>query len=151
MLNLDEVVYSMRQGLVIEVKDSFDDTEPIDSLRLKQKNYLTIQHDDCSFAKYEFLKKESVIPKVGERVGAGEVIANVSAYEYDKGYRLKNTLYFIEYDRSSAKVGFSYFQPNFLIKGERQKIESGRLYQFDHSVELIIQELSKKQKKRFRN
>lgn len=147
MLRKEELIYTTRRGLVVDVKEDFDDTEPVDSLQKNQKNHIIIQHDDCSYARYESLKEYNVIPNVGDKVDAGQLIANLGDVEYDKGYSLNFFLYFIDYD----KAGYHYLRPDFLIEGQRQHAESGGLYKSDHSIELILREMSKREKKKFRN
>lgn len=151
MLKENEVVYSSRRGLVVEIQEKYNDMELIDSVRQKKNNYITIQHDDCSFSRYEFLEKDSVIPSVGDRVDAGQVIGNVGGNSYEDGYRLKFLSYYVDYDQINDKVAYHYFKPQFMIDGEIKAASSGGLYTSDHSIELIIQEMSKREKKKFRN
>ena len=151
MMKENEVVYSSRRGLVVEVQESYDDMELIDSVRQKKRNYITIQHDDCSFSRYEYLQKDGVIPTVGDRVDAGQLIASVGGKPYEKGYRLKYLFYYVDYDHINDKVAYHYFKPKFRVDGEVKEISSGGLYTSDHSIDLIIQEMSKREKNRLRN
>ncbi len=151
MLQNNEMVYASRRGLVVDIKEHFNDLESVDSIRYKQKNYIIIQHDDCSYAKYEYLKESSVLPTVGDGINAGDPIARVGGKPTDKGYRLRYFLYYIEYDKINDKASYNYLKPNFLINNERKKLVSGGLYKSVHSIGLITQEMSKREKKKFSN
>ncbi|MCL2876650.1 MAG: M23 family metallopeptidase [Betaproteobacteria bacterium] len=67
-------VHAAREGMVIDVKDSFTEGRPDPSLG-KKANFVGIMHDDRSIAYYLHLAPHRVLVKVGQWVYAGDLIA----------------------------------------------------------------------------
>ncbi|MBU1075808.1 MAG: M23 family metallopeptidase [Spirochaetes bacterium] len=66
-------VCAAREGLVVGVKEDSNIGGP-GMYYHKYGNYITIYHDDGTFAKYVHLKQNGAIVKKGEKVKAGDVI-----------------------------------------------------------------------------
>jgi len=75
-------------------------------------------------------------------VEAGDPIAVAS------GEQLRFSYYYTTFDQNLAKPIFRSTKPNFLIENNTDNIVEGGIYESLHSEELIMQEISKRQKKK---
>jgi murein DD-endopeptidase MepM/ murein hydrolase activator NlpD len=66
-------VFASRAGTVVETRSDSDKGGPDKSFS-DDTNYILIQHDDYTVARYLHLKKDGVSVKEGQRVNAGETI-----------------------------------------------------------------------------
>lgn len=84
-MSFGEAVLAMAPGSVVSVRDSVTDSKYTATQGTSDPsrgagdlgNYITIQHDDGTYATYFHLKKDSIPFEVGNRVEAGQRIANV--------------------------------------------------------------------------
>jgi murein DD-endopeptidase MepM/ murein hydrolase activator NlpD len=83
------LVTAAREGIVINIKDSFTTGSPNPSLSDKG-NLVAIMHIDRSIAHYLHLAPRSVIVKLGQKVRAGDAIA----YSGNTGYSYGPHLHF---------------------------------------------------------
>ncbi|MFY0697932.1 MAG: M23 family metallopeptidase [Balneola sp.] len=84
-------VYSSRAGMVVDFKDEYSEGGSDKSL-LDKANYVTILHDDGTFARYSHLQKNGVSVKIGQKVKAGERIGYSGATGYVTGPHLHFTV-----------------------------------------------------------
>ena len=81
------LVTAARDGVVIDVKDSFTTGGPNPSFS-NRANYVTIMHDDRSVASYAHLAPRRVLVKPGQQVSAGTPIAFSGNTGYTHGPHL---------------------------------------------------------------
>jgi len=68
-----EVICAAREGLVVDSR-SDSDKGGLKEENLGDGNYVKIQHDNGSIAKYWHLQKNGVLVKIGDRVQKGQAI-----------------------------------------------------------------------------
>ena len=85
-------VYAAREGVVVALKE--DSNKHGNTLSFaKHANYITIKHDDGSYAKYTHLKKNSVFLGLGHRVNRGDLIALSGNTGFTNGEHLHFLVY----------------------------------------------------------
>ena len=91
--NMDEgtEIYSSRAGIVVEIEERYTNGGKQESFKDKS-NYVTILHDDGTFAQYAHLRKNGVTVDLGRKVKAGERIGYSGATGYVTGPHLHFTV-----------------------------------------------------------
>ncbi|OAN64615.1 hypothetical protein A8B79_00265 [Balneola sp. EhC07] len=84
-------VYSSRAGIVVETEESYSKGGSGKSF-LDKANYVTILHDDGTFAQYSHLRKNGVSVRIGQKIKAGERIGYSGATGYVTGPHLHFTV-----------------------------------------------------------
>jgi murein DD-endopeptidase MepM/ murein hydrolase activator NlpD len=84
-------VYSSRAGIVVETEERYSKGGS-DKSFLDKANYVTILHDDGTFAQYSHLRKNGVSVRVGQKIKAGERIGYSGATGYVTGPHLHFTV-----------------------------------------------------------
>lgn len=114
-------IVAARAGLVIEKNE--DSNKGCAKVKcLDMANYITILHDDGSFAQYYHLKKNGVEVALSDRVEQGELIG----YSGDTGYASGPHLHF---EVNIATLGGIQTVPTqFFVNGKKQLLELGNMY-----------------------
>lgn len=154
-MNLGDTVYAARRGIVSHVRDTAH-------LKLSgysytsEENYLEIYHDDCSFGTYQVLDKIFLNP--GEKVEAGDPIGLVGGKNYTMGPHVRFLVSYNYQDMvSNKKEGekgkkfYNAYVPLYFHTKESGKIrlEYGIKYTSEHPDSLIIQEMNKREIKKW--
>ena len=84
-------VYSSRAGIVVETEERYSKGGS-DKSFLDKANYVTILHDDGTFAQYSHLGKNGVSVRIGQKIKAGERIGYSGATGYVTGPHLHFTV-----------------------------------------------------------
>lgn len=66
-------VHAARSGVVVDLKED-SSIGGADPSLIKEANYVTLCHDDGTFAIYSHLRKGGVRPRIGQKIRAGQVI-----------------------------------------------------------------------------
>jgi hypothetical protein len=151
-----DTIYASRGGTVTEAKDD---------AYLKQSgyelastdNYIEVYHDDCSFARYQVFRDKSIFVKPGDHVVAGEPIGIVGGEKYVSGPHLRFCVYytidkdpFTDYEKTGRSSRFAYVPVQFWTKDTgKQKLVNNSKYVSEHPTELITQEMSKRELKKW--
>lgn len=85
-------VTAIRSGVVVNIVDHNDRACPRAECA-QFNNYVTIYHDDGTFASYAHLMKNGVLVKVGDRVDQGQVIAKSGNTGWSSGPHLHLAVY----------------------------------------------------------
>ncbi|MDR1424206.1 MAG: M23 family metallopeptidase [Azoarcus sp.] len=80
-------VLAAREGTVIEVRDGFTVGRP-DPAFAEKVNFISILHDDGTFAQYAHLAVQGIWVRPGERIEAGQVIGRSGKTGYTGGPHL---------------------------------------------------------------
>lgn len=117
-------VYASRSGVVLEVKTDSNEGGPDPSFKAKG-NYITIFHDDGSFADYYHLQLKGAVVKPGEDVSAGQLIG----YSGDTGWADGPHLHFQVYKATrmgivTLPVTFQQADDNVISLEEKEAYQS---------------------------
>ena len=87
--DLDEgtAVYAARDGVVVELRED-SDTGGEGEQFIDKANFVTIMHEDGTFADYSHLRKNGVQVRIGQKVRAGKLIAYSGSTGYVSGPHL---------------------------------------------------------------
>ncbi|UOB19477.1 M23 family metallopeptidase [Abyssalbus ytuae] len=114
-------VYAIREGLVVDVKEDSNVGCPSDEC-LKMANYITVLHDDHSFAEYAHLKKNGALVKAGDKIKRGDLIGYSGKTGWATGAHLHVEVY--TRNRGDRKTSVSTYykaggKKTILKKGDR--------------------------------
>lgn len=138
-----DTVYAVRAGSVC--KNQNQGLRNPDEL-LEENNAILMYHADRTFARYGKLTKLFV--REGEQVSVGQalgLVANKGLASISFFYLDKNKFA----DGNKAGLPHTYFHPLFHTSEGNVKLEENKSYLSDLSEELITQEMSKREKKRY--
>lgn len=90
-------VYAARDGIVVKIKENSNKGGAGKQFS-SFGNYITLEHDDATFATYYHLKQNGVMPYVGQKIKRGDLIA----YSGNTGYSSGPHLHLSVFKASSA-------------------------------------------------
>jgi murein DD-endopeptidase MepM/ murein hydrolase activator NlpD len=115
-------VYSSRAGIVVETEERYSKGGS-DKSFLEKANYVTILHDDGTFAQYSHLRKNGVSVRIGQKIKAGERIGYSGATGYVTGPHLHFTVL-----KAKKGGGFISVPVKFATKDGIQELKEGEVY-----------------------
>jgi len=152
--NPGDTIYSARRGIVIELKDT-SITQLANNENSSQEKFIEIAHEDCSFGKYEILKK--VLVKVGQTVEAGEPIGIAGGENYSVGSHLRFFVYYSNFVRTKNNkiqdliAKWSFVPLKFYTKENKNSmLVFGQKYTSEQPDSLITFEMSKRELKKWK-
>jgi len=141
-------IHAMRRGIVVKVVNKYPNLN-FDQYQYSSKtNKIIIEHEDGSYAHYKGFDKDFIKVKPGQQVYPGQYLGKIGLYS-----ELKNEYYFYFLVRYRIKVdgelGTAFVQPTFSINNEELFLEHKMSYVNLYAKELIFQEFSKREKKKY--
>lgn len=119
-------ITAARSGVVVQMKENSNFGGP-SKRYLDDANYITIYHQDGTFAEYAHLKYNGAQIRVGEQVEAGEIIG----YSGNTGWSRGPHLHFEVY--KPIRMGYQALKTDFLnYQGQRIEAEAGHYYYANH-------------------
>lgn len=115
-------VYAARAGVVVETEDRYSEGGNDRSL-VEKANFVSILHDDGTFAQYSHLKQSGVLVKKGQKVKAGERIALSGATGFATGPHLHFNVV-----KAKKGGGFETVPVKFATKDGIQELKEGEVY-----------------------
>ncbi len=155
-VNAGDTIYASRRGVVSSLRDSTN-LKYSDYIFTSDENYIEIYHKDCTFARYQVIKKALV--EVGDEVEAGDPIAIASGDKYTSGPHVRFWVYYnheyqnevIDKDGSKVKKNWAYVPLTFITKEcPNCKLEYGNTYTCIKPDSIITQEFTKRQLKKWK-
>lgn len=99
-------VCAIRDGVIVKLEEKNDKNCSLKECE-KFNNYLTIYHEDGTFAEYVHLKKNGIIGKIGDEVKKGQIIAYSGNTGFSTGPHLHLAVYLQEMEkRTTLKTKF---------------------------------------------
>ena len=115
-------VYAARAGVVVEIQEGYSEGGNDRSL-VDKANFVSILHDDGTFAQYSHLQKSGVLVKIGQKVRAGEKIGLSGATGFATGPHLHFNVV-----KAKKGGGFQTLPVRFSTKDGIQELEEGQSY-----------------------
>ncbi len=154
--NRPDTVYSMRKGTVVEIINNFDN-EKIRSMSFtSERNIITVEHKDGTYATYKGFKKDEIFVKLGQKIyphttlGIIEKFNNNYRLDFNIFHYLKNLLDENKSTLSNRIYNTKFLNPNFLIDNETRKIKSGELHTVSFNEEIKLLEFSRREKRKYK-
>jgi len=151
-----ESVLAARKGLVVEVTDEFSADTSQNHSFIRSVNEVLIEHRDGTLARYFGFERGSIKVKPGQYIYPHEELGKTGRYDSEKAYQLHFCIYFLNtreiYHLNSEEKkmnAYSYFTPCFHWKGGESILLPGNDYVAESSEELIMQEFSRREKKKY--
>lgn len=152
----NEPVLAARKGLVIEVIDRFiADTTKISSYSASV-NEVIIEQRDGTLARYSGFKEGSIKVKEGQVVYPQQELGVSGRYDSDLRSEIRFCVYYLntrDIDNLDNKIKrmniHSYINPRFHWKGGESIILPRNDYVAESTEELIMQEFSRREKKKY--
>ncbi|WP_373003298.1 peptidoglycan DD-metalloendopeptidase family protein [Sulfurimonas sp.] len=114
IMDVGTKVYAARGGRVVDIKEDSDKVGYSESFA-KYGNFVTIEHDDATFATYYHLKKFGAYVKVGESVNRGDLIGYSGNTGYSSGPHLHFQVYKTTDARSTESLPVRFLTNNGVI------------------------------------
>ncbi|NOU59539.1 M23 family metallopeptidase [Marinifilum caeruleilacunae] len=151
-----EPVVAMRKGVVVEVKDQFVADTTKDFHYNDNVNEVLIEHRDGTLARYSCFKSGSICVKEGQTVHPNTKLGLTGWYSASKKRELHVFIYYLKIrmlekleDEENKQNAYAYIDPLFYHKGDKVNLLSGNLYVSDSNDELITQEFTRREKKKY--
>lgn len=140
--NDGDTITAARGGLVTDVQDHSASTAEKKSFNATE-NYVEVYHKDGSFARYKLFRNGGIFVTPGDEIIPGQPMGIIGGSNYNQGSHLRFSIY------SPSLERYSFF-PSFYLGGEKTGRPVDReLYVAEHPKEFVMQEMSKKEKKRY--
>ena len=145
---LDTVV-SIRKGLVINIKDQFE-TDTISDFN-SNKNKITIEHPDGTFATYSGFAKNGIFVKPGQTVYPHTDLGILQSDGKFKRYFLYLTLYYLsdEFVDGKSPAKLTYINPLFYSQEATEHLVIHKKYTSNITDEILFKEMTKRERKKY--
>jgi hypothetical protein len=153
-----DTVYAARRGRVTNTREHADLQDSGYSYSAED-NYIEVEHNDCTFGKYSVFRDEAIFVHPGDWVEAGQPIGIAGGDKYDSGPQVRfSVFYHLEQDvldkngNSTGKTrNWAYVPLYFWTKDNgRMRLISRSTYIADHPDDLVTQEMSKREAKKWK-
>jgi len=115
-------IHAARAGVVVEIEESYSEGGNDKSL-IEKANFISILHDDGTFAQYSHLKKSGVLVKEGQKVRAGDKIGLSGATGFATGPHLHFNVV-----KAKKGGGFQTLPVKFATKSGIKELKEGEEY-----------------------
>lgn len=152
-----DTICSMRKGIVVRVKNEYDDNSSTNAHYTSMRNSVVVEHADGTFAEYKGFKKNGIFVKLGETIYPQTELGITEKYDL-KSYRLDFSVYYLsdialKENRNQTlkgyKSNYKYLMPNFVTQDGENTIESKKEYITSANEAIITQEFSRSEKKKY--
>lgn len=148
-----DTILASRKG-VVEVVEQENQTENLNYTFTRERNYIRIRHDDGTIANYQNFKNNSSFVEVGTEVLPGTPLAlAIQTREMGDALMIFSVFYLViepdDFVDTKDWDSYKYYKPKFALKEGLEYLKVGSNYRGYINTELITQELSKREKKRY--
>ncbi|NVJ45592.1 MAG: hypothetical protein HWE07_00650 [Cytophagia bacterium] len=148
-----DTILASRKGVIEAIEDQ-KQTENLGYTFTRDRNYIRIRHDDGTIANYWNFKNSSSLVDVGTEVLPGTPLA-IAAQTGETGDALLMLSFFYlvvepsDFTDYKEWDSYKYFQPKFAQEGGADILKDGSTYSGFINDELVTQEMSRRQKKKY--
>lgn len=151
-----DTIIAARRGIVVDVISDKVSGKGDGNLSFsKEKNYLTIEHKDCSIANYAMFAKDGIFVKPGDYVEVGDPIGVIDGSGFTTGSHLRFSVYyydlhpkFKEGEQTDENFYYAYVLLQFRTKDGDRQIKKNEEVEVIFDPELITHEMSKRELKK---
>lgn len=151
----EDSVTAVRKGVVVEIKDLYENNESSKFEYTSKVNELTVEHADGTLAIYKSFKKGSFAVKVGQTVYPGTVLGINSKYGENRQYYVSLYITYLKsMDFESARNSqnpkslYGFLTPHFYTASDPFAIlVPKKEYTVENTPEIVKKEFSKKELK----
>ncbi|ULC59367.1 M23 family metallopeptidase [Flaviramulus sp. BrNp1-15] len=94
----NDTVYAARKGVVVKIVDEFNPDLVVEYNFKNESNYIVVEHEDGTFARYGVLKKNSIMVKIGRKVYPLTPLAITGSYDKPENSQLRFSVYYLDDD-----------------------------------------------------
>ena len=145
-----DTVCAVRKGTVISVVDKYSVDTTLAYSYSSERNRITIEHKDGTFADYTGFHKDKIFVKTGDIVYPGTELGVLDRYDKSKQYQLRLGFFFLKKPKSNFKSEYKYFTPYFLTSNGVEKLQPEKNYTVKVSGEIVMKEMKRKEKKKWK-
>lgn len=151
-----DTIYCMRKGIVVDLINEYGGDTSVDKQYTSQRNSITVEHPDGTYASYIGLKKNSIAVKLGQTVYPQTKLGVTEIFDNEK-YKIDiNVYYFSDPDFKKKNKSLEnyvgkckFITPIFVTSEGANEIEAGKEYSVLADEVLITKEFSKSEKKKY--
>ena len=146
-------VYAMRKGIVVDIKNEFQNDTLIKKVYTSNINSLVVEHEDGTYASYKGFKKDSFKVKLGETVYPQTLLGTLDKFN-NHNYVLHFSIYYLDKNlmfsssnntMKTAKTPYNYLTPLFFTKEGLIKIVPRNSFTADANEAILTNEMSRKE------
>jgi len=139
-----DTIYASRGGVTIAVKENYAESGTALTFK-KEVNQVEIFHKDGTFASYRLFQKNGIFVQPGEKVEAGQAIGIIGGERFDSGSHVRMMVFYAHPEGS-----YAYIKPHFLTEEREGILDPNQIHTALHKEEIIIQEMNKRQLKKWK-
>ena len=153
-------VFAMRKGIVVNIKNEFENDTITNVVYTSKTNTIQIEHEDGTYALYKGFKKNSFKVNLGDVVYPNTMLGTLNKFN-NQNYTLHFTIFYLNKDLSftttnqtlkTAKNSYLYLKPYFHTQEGLIQIVPRNTYTADYSEAILTKEMSKREiKQRLKN
>lgn len=152
-----DTVHSMRKGIVVKIVNKHKTDTSFEKSYTSKKNSITIEHKDGTYSQYKGFDKDQIFVKLGQEVYTQTPLGKLGMSDKDK-YRLSfSVFHFIkgQFTREKStltdrKQTTKYLNPYFKTDKGLVQLNSKETYKVLFEEEDLLQEFSRKEKKKYK-
>ncbi len=152
-----DTIYASRRGMVIEVEESMPRSTTEGISYASARNFVVVEHEDCTRGRYELFAENAVAPQPGEWVEAGSPLGTVmDGSNYLNGTQIRFSVYYPDITRTMMQEMRKFNNityPNAYVKPAFYGVKDLRArstYRSEHPESVIFQEMSKRDIKKWK-
>jgi len=150
-MNEGDTVVAMREGIVVDTRD-IDSPSSSDYWYTSSSNYVRLLHDDCTVGAYQVFKEGSIMVEPGDKVYPGDHLGIAGGENYGMQWQIRAMVYRYTKNTKTRMVRepqIEFIDLKFLTSNGIEAVVNGRNYTAVHSREVITQEMSKREFKKY--
>jgi hypothetical protein len=146
-------VYAMRKGIVVDIKNEFQNDTLLMKIYTSNTNSILIEHEDGTYAIYKGFKRDSFKVRLGDIVYPQTMLGTLNWFN-NESYILGFSIYYFDknlmFTTSSStlkklKAPYVYITPLFYTKEGLIKIVPQSSFTADSNETIVTKEMSKKE------
>lgn len=158
LTQLNDTIYAARKGMVVKVINEYERETDAGYSFKSESNRVIIEHQDGTFAKYDVLRKNSIMVKPGDKVYPTTPLAVAGSYDASKQQQLRFAVYYLDghpdfkanrdANITNEELFYAYVNPIFYFEGTNATLENQGNYTVKWNDAITTTEMSRREIKR---